>query len=234
MSETFPPMAYLRELRRGKVLPQALFNSALPSYLHPNPIVRWWAWSRVRAAQALIMDCAGERAVDLGCGLGVMLQFLARRYSHVLGIETEPEASQKVVSSFSLSNVDIIRRATPQLPLDTGSVDLVVALDVLEHIPDLHAETLEINRVLKPGGNLLVSIPTENFLYRVGRRILTGFARYASYHLRTSDEVLAVLCRTLREVRRKEILPLLTCSIVAVYEKADCARGACAMPIARH
>jgi ubiquinone/menaquinone biosynthesis C-methylase UbiE len=58
------------------------------------------------------------------------------------------------------------------IPMVDASVDRVVALHVLEHLPDLPAALAEIRRVLKPEGCLDVVIPCEgSLLYSVGREL---------------------------------------------------------------
>ena len=57
------------------------------------------------------------------------------------------------------------------LGLPGGSFDTIVAADVLEHIIDLPPLIAEFRRLLKPGGELLVSAPSENRFYEFGRRV---------------------------------------------------------------
>jgi SAM-dependent methyltransferase len=49
--------------------------------------------------------------------------------------------------------------------------DLIVALDVLEHVKDLESVLASLLRLLASGGRLVVSGPTENIFYRIGRRL---------------------------------------------------------------
>ncbi len=48
--------------------------------------------------------------------------------------------------------IDVVRGDARELPVRTGSVDLVTAFDVLEHIEEDYLATAEITRVLRPGG----------------------------------------------------------------------------------
>jgi SAM-dependent methyltransferase len=58
-----------------------------------------------------------------------------------------------------LSNVDFASDAS-QLPLADGSVDLVLSLELVEHVPEPAAVLREIARVLKPGGTVILSVPS--------------------------------------------------------------------------
>jgi SAM-dependent methyltransferase len=51
------------------------------------------------------------------------------------------------------------------LPFQDGSFDLVTALDVVEHLDDDEAALREMRRVLRPGGNLLLTVPAHPFLW---------------------------------------------------------------------
>jgi 2-polyprenyl-3-methyl-5-hydroxy-6-metoxy-1,4-benzoquinol methylase len=69
-----------------------------------------------------------------------------------------------------------------------GSFDLIIALDVLEHVKDLMRTLEQLLRVLKQGGQLIISGPTENALYRFGRR-LAGPEYSGEYHERGVAEI---------------------------------------------
>ena len=58
-----------------------------------------------------------------------------------------------------LDNVDFSSDAT-ELPLADNSVDMLIVLEMLEHVPDPAAVVRELARVLKPGGTVLLSVPS--------------------------------------------------------------------------
>jgi len=61
-----------------------------------------------------------------------------------------------------------------KLPFKENSFDIIFCLDMLEHIKGLNKALLELKRVLRPRGSLLVSIPEENSLYKIARLFLKG------------------------------------------------------------
>jgi SAM-dependent methyltransferase len=87
------------------------------------------------------------------------------------------------------------------LPLEHGAVDLVWCSEVLEHVPDTDHLLLEVRRVLRPGGRLLVTVP---FHGRV-QGALIALARFEAHfdprgdHLRFYTR--RSLARTLRAAR---------------------------------
>ena len=152
---------------------------AIPSYLHPNPALRWMAWSRIHAVVELIATCCpqGGSALDYGCGTGVLFESILRRADSLVGVDLVLDAARLWTERRGLS-VDLIAPdAVADLPDRT--MDLVVAAEVLEHVDDLDGVLRGFTRILKPGGTLLVSLPTESRAYRLGRR-LAGFEGH--YH----------------------------------------------------
>jgi SAM-dependent methyltransferase len=66
----------------------------------------------------------------------------------------------------------------------TESVDVVLALDLLEHLPDDAAAVREFARVLRPGGLLLVTVPACPQLWSEHDRALDHLRRYRASRLR--------------------------------------------------
>lgn len=124
----------------------------------------WWFVGR-RMVLASLLDGLGSgdrrRILDVGCGTGGNFDFLSR-YGKVEGCDYSEEA----VHFCRLRGITSVREASIyHLPYPDASFDLVTCLDVLEHLRlDLPA-LRELERVLKPGGHLLLTIPGRPELY---------------------------------------------------------------------
>jgi SAM-dependent methyltransferase len=70
------------------------------------------------------------------------------------------------------------------LPYDAGTFDLVTALDVVEHLDDDVAGLREMRRVLRPGGRVLLFVPTFMFLWGVQDDVSHHRRRYRLAELR--------------------------------------------------
>ncbi len=80
---------------------------------------------------------------------------LSRRYAHVIGSEHLGNGVPLGARNrWGIRNEDLTR-----LTLDSGSVDVIVATDVLEHVPNYGAALAECFRSLKEGGSLIVTVP---------------------------------------------------------------------------
>ena len=123
---------------------------------------------RCRFFDRFIPSWAGLRVLDLGCGGGLTAEVLAGRGAAVIGVDR------------SLPSLRIARRHAADalaigyaggdagaLALADRSVDVVVCVDVLEHVPSVSQVLTECARVLKPGGWLLFDTINRTWLARL-------------------------------------------------------------------
>lgn len=159
---------------------------AVPSYLHRNPAMRWMAWRRVDVvAQQLAAACpvgeanARRTVLDFGCGTGVLLAEAHARAGRVIGVDLVLEPARMLVAAERLARVELLTPEQAFAQVAPGSVDVVIAAEVLEHVEPLAPTLAFFRSCLRPAGKLLVSLPTESRLYRLGRK-LAGFSGH--YH----------------------------------------------------
>jgi 2-polyprenyl-3-methyl-5-hydroxy-6-metoxy-1,4-benzoquinol methylase len=157
---------------------------AIPSYLHRNSALRWMAWRRLEVVVDALQRLAprktpGSMAVDFGCGSGILFKDSLARFEKVVGVDLVFDAAQKLIAELGLSGVELCSPAQAETKLAPASADVIIAAEVLEHVDDLPPTLRLFKQWLKPNGRLLVSLPTENALYRLGRR-LAGFSGH--YH----------------------------------------------------
>lgn len=118
--------------------------------MHPQ----WFMFRNQQRDRRWVSDHAHGRVLDIGCADGWARSVLSQR--DYVGLDYPATASG-------------LYGTRPQvfadgasLPFAAASFDTVLLLEVLEHVADAERVLAEINRVLKPGGTLLVSVP---FLY---------------------------------------------------------------------
>lgn len=140
-----------------------------------------------------------ENVLDFGCGSGVMLSFLARHSQRVTAMDIDLVPLDRVKKYIPLAeNIQVLDANQVSISqLTPTSFDLINALDVLEHVDDLRGTLPELLSLLKPGGRLVVSGPTENILYKIGRK-LAGPEYSGEYHERGIVEVKHELSRLAR------------------------------------
>jgi 2-polyprenyl-3-methyl-5-hydroxy-6-metoxy-1,4-benzoquinol methylase len=103
---------------------------------------------------------AGSRLLDIGCGNGDFIWLAQKRGWNVSGAELSESAVEYAVQ---MRDLDVVKAPSDKLPYDDNSFDVVTVLDVLEHLPNPHKVFASINRVLKPGGQVIVQVPNTPF-----------------------------------------------------------------------
>ncbi|HUP71183.1 MAG TPA: class I SAM-dependent methyltransferase [Acidimicrobiales bacterium] len=107
----------------------------------------------------------GERVLNVGVGAGTFERLATERGALVHSLDPDEAAIERVRGSLGLGN--LARTGHVQaMPFSDGSLDVVVASEVLEHLPDddLVGAVEEAARVLVPGGRLLVTVPAREDL----------------------------------------------------------------------
>ena len=127
----------------------------------------------------------GNSVLEVGCGNGNFTVFLAKECSSVMGIDLDSEyvelartrLQQKTLAQ--KTEINIIQGDVLELDTDQR-FDAIALLDVLEHIEDDVAILQKLNRLLKPGGNLIVKVPALNSLYGEMDRAIGHYRRYSN------------------------------------------------------
>jgi 2-polyprenyl-3-methyl-5-hydroxy-6-metoxy-1,4-benzoquinol methylase len=146
----------------------------IPEYHSRSAVVRWLFEKRVDVAADRVAELAPRRLIDVGCGEGYLFRVLARHrvsLQQAVGVDINPRVLELN------GRLPGIRFATADLfamPDVDGAHDVMVCLDVLEHVRDLGRALAELRRILADGGHLITSEPVESVLYKLLRFILKG------------------------------------------------------------
>lgn len=128
-----------------------------------NPVRLGYIRARVCRHFALderaIRPFTGLRALDVGCGAGLLTEPLARLGARVTGLDPAGEALEVARRRAREQDLDIDYRASSveELVAEDGRFDLVCALEVVEHVPDPDAFLRGCVRLVRPGGALVLS-----------------------------------------------------------------------------
>ncbi len=120
---------------------------------------------------------AGDRVAEIGAGTGALLSTLAARGVRCVGIDQHPPRPG-VDPAIEWHVAD-----AGALPLPPASCDGVLMLDLLEHVDD-GAALAEAQRVLRPGGKLLVAVPALPLLWSHRDEAAGHLRRYTRAALR--------------------------------------------------
>lgn len=159
---------------------------------HTYPIMfrveqsHWWYTGRRQILARFIEDICRQvtdrrpRILDVGCGTGANLLLLSQ-YGDAEGVDVSEDAlafcRERGLEKVKLGSGEA-------LPYDDGTFDLVTALDVVEHMDDDLAGLSEMRRVLRPGGRVLLFVPTFMFLWGLQDDVSNHRRRYRLPELR--------------------------------------------------
>jgi len=116
---------------------------------------------------AAIRPLAGRRALDIGCGAGLVAEPLARLGAQVTAIDAAPENIAVAKAHAAQSGLAIDYRACGVEALDAPPYDLITTLEVIEHVTDPALFLRATARLLKPDGLLILSTPNRTALSRL-------------------------------------------------------------------
>ena len=106
---------------------------------------------------------SGETVLDLGSGAGFDAFLAAREVGdagRVIGVDMTPEMLERArrnAAAGGYRNVEFREGHIEALPVEDGSIDLVISNCVINLVPDKAAVYREVERVLRPGGRVVVS-----------------------------------------------------------------------------
>jgi 2-polyprenyl-6-hydroxyphenyl methylase/3-demethylubiquinone-9 3-methyltransferase len=111
--------------------------------------------------EASFSPLSGKRALDVGCGAGLLCEPLARLGAAVTGLDAAPENIAAAAAHAALSGLTIDYRAGSVESLGAERFDLVTSLEVIEHVSDPAGFVAGLARALAPGGLLILSTPNR-------------------------------------------------------------------------
>jgi 2-polyprenyl-3-methyl-5-hydroxy-6-metoxy-1,4-benzoquinol methylase len=175
--------------------PHGFDDQALPSYTHPIRLARWLFWQRVRIVIGELEALDPANVLDFGCGAGVLFPWLVGRGATIHACDPDLWAARELARKHGWKGIHWVSDPERMDEIPSGSLDAIIALDVLEHVSSQELERLgaRLSRLLKTSGRLVVSGPTESWLYRMGRRV-AGFSGH--YHERSIYDIEAELSRS--------------------------------------
>ncbi len=165
-------------------LNQLSYTPRAPIYME----VQYWLFARAAQAAVRRWVTTGSLVLDVGCGHGNLFRPLADRYEFY-GIDL----SFGLLRAAKARGLRVCQAGADALPFAAGAFDVVICTEVLQNFADPRPLFLELARVCRPGGVLIISTLNKLSLLRRIFRVFSQRTRLAlldvSIISRTTDEV---------------------------------------------
>jgi 2-polyprenyl-3-methyl-5-hydroxy-6-metoxy-1,4-benzoquinol methylase len=114
--------------------------------------------------ELLIENIEGKKLLDAGCGTGWFSKYAFDRKAIVTSMDVGENLLSQVAKKCDSERVV---GSILEMPFEDNSFDIVVSSEVIEHTPDPLSAIVEIFRVLKPGGTVILSTPNRLWFFSV-------------------------------------------------------------------
>ena len=104
------------------------------------------------------VDLDGKLVLDAGCGIGGLTHALVARGARVVALDVGPHLA---ATTMGRCQCEAVVGTLSALGLASGTFDVVLSSEAVEHTPDPERSVLELYRVVKPGGHLVLSTPNR-------------------------------------------------------------------------
>lgn len=105
----------------------------------------------------------GKKVLDIASGEGYGSDKLAAFANYVIGVDIDVDAVTHARSTYRKANLEFRVGSASAIPVETATIDVVVSFETIEHHEQHEKMMVEIKRVLRPGGLLIISSPNRRY-----------------------------------------------------------------------
>ena len=112
-------------------------------------------------------DLKGKKVLEIGCGLGAHTEMLCRLGAEVTSIDLAPQSITTTKKRLELKGLhaNVFEADAENLPFEDGEFDFIWSWGVIHHSPSTKKCAIEIDRVIKKGGELRIMLYHTNSMY---------------------------------------------------------------------
>ncbi len=186
----------------------------LPNFLHLDQPLGLWNYIRIANDVKAKLE-PGAKVLDWGCGMGQMTYLLKRRGMHVTSYDVRDKDDILPPVPLSAAIDRIVSQEPTHLPFEDARFDAVLSCGVLEHVDEFSEpgnegkSLLEIARVLKKGGKLLIYQLPQHAAWQesIIRKLKLGYAHPRRYKTNEIHRMLAKSNFDVVQTRRANLIP---------------------------
>jgi ubiquinone/menaquinone biosynthesis C-methylase UbiE len=188
--------------RRENIQPTEIADPLKFYYL---PLARRFYIKRLELVLSLFQKRKFETLLDVGCGSGIFLKELANHCHRLHALDTHRRMSRvREMTVKERIPVDLVEASVTDLPYRSGTFDCIVSVSVLEHVRELSKALMEIRRVARKGGLIVLGFPIENavtdWFLKLGY-VLLPKARLEEEHVTNHSDIIRAVRSLFKETR---------------------------------
>lgn len=115
-----------------------------------------------------LMNCIKpvySKVLDIGCGVGFYSNLLRSSGYNVIGMDISEEMLKEAKKRYP--HIEFICNSIESTSFKNDSFDAIIAIEVIEHVFDIHKSLLEINRILRKDAYLILTVPYHGLIKNI-------------------------------------------------------------------
>ncbi|MFH1641563.1 MAG: methyltransferase domain-containing protein [Nanoarchaeota archaeon] len=143
---------------------------AVREYYVKNKLLSWIFFNRIEYVQDIVNQCIMQKdsCLDIGGGKGILTLFSYNCFNKITCIDLDNKMAKIIMENHKLKNVKLVTLNFFNWE-SKDKFHFVFALDVLEHFENIDLVVSNLSRITKISSNLVISLPTEDLIYRLCR-----------------------------------------------------------------
>jgi len=129
---------------------------------HPSYVWRAGQDRRLKLMQDYV-PLAGQRILDVGCGVGMYVRAFSALSPHVYGVEIDQERARQAGALVPRAGISVA--PAERLPFPDAAFDVVLLHEVIEHVDDDAQALAEACRVTRTGGHVIIFAPNRRYFF---------------------------------------------------------------------
>lgn len=117
----------------------------------------------IQRYRSVLQLVKGKKVLDIACGEGYGTEILSAEAEEMIGIDIDAGSVQRAKNKYQKENLTYLVGDITAIPVSDHSIDIVVSFETIEHVEEIQQQQflIEIKRVLKPEGILIISTPNK-------------------------------------------------------------------------
>lgn len=117
----------------------------------------------IQRYRSVLQLVKGKKVLDIACGEGYGTEILSAGAEEIIGIDIDTGSVQRAKNKYQKQNLTYLVGDITAIPVSDHSIDIVVSFETIEHVEEIQQQQflIEIKRVLKPEGILIISTPNK-------------------------------------------------------------------------